>query len=280
MNGSLAQIVALACFGNASIDGIAAPSFFPQNSTCQFCESVSFIQFKRTFFGRMKEIVVGNSPDEWFKSLIKRGATGIRLVRKAQNDPAISDRMSAAFVGGGGTWMMEVLNAANRSEYWAARWDVINQNAPDRRIWKVTYALVGHERTMPDFRRSLAVAMADFRKSLVSIHSFSVRENCGGFVDCFANALKALDQPTADVGYHKDLAVRNQLSSDQEAALKASMAAWVFGGMGSWNDMGFDGATQAEYELVSEDLFNVLNEVIEIAASDTAGVKSSGDGNS
>jgi len=37
--------------------------------------------------------------------------------------------------------------------------------------------------------------------------------------------------------------------------------------MGSWNDMGFDGGVQVEYERLSNQLFNLLNEAIEAAAS-------------
>jgi hypothetical protein len=49
--------------------------------------------------------------------------------------------------------------------------------------------------------------------------------------------------------------------------LKAAMSAWVFGGMGSWNDMGFPGETQKEYEQVSDKLFDLLNESMEAAAT-------------
>ena len=50
--------------------------------------------------------------------------------------------------------------------------------------------------------------------------------------------------------------------------LKAAMSAWVFGGMGSWNDMGFeDAVTQSKYESVSESLFNVINEAIEASTN-------------
>src|SRR5258706_16035148 len=47
---------------------------------------------------------------------------------------------------------------------------------------------------------------------------------------------------------------------------RAAMSAWVFGGMGLWNDLGFDGADGQEYERVSETLFTIINEAIEIAA--------------
>lgn len=83
------------------------------------------------------------------------------------------------------------------------------------------------------------------------------------------NSLTALANPDSDVGYHKDIAPAEFLCPDARSLVKASMSAWVFGGMGSWNDMGFQGRTQAEYEKVSKSLFEVLTKAIEAAASST-----------
>lgn len=49
--------------------------------------------------------------------------------------------------------------------------------------------------------------------------------------------------------------------------LDACQSAWVFGGMGSWNDLAFDGAAQVEYEQVSERLFHTVVDVIQTAAN-------------
>ena len=273
MDGPLSQIVALTCHSNAFLGGDEIPEFFPGNSTCQFCDSINFVEVKKLLIGKSREVVVAKTPDEWIRSLKQRGATGIRLVRQARNDPGISDRMSAGFVGGGGTWMMEVLKEDGRSEFWAARWDVWNQDAPDRRFWRVTYGLLSKTKTLPSSTRKISDVKADFQKSLTSIRSFSEREDCGGFTKCFAAGLTALEDPNADIGYHKDIAPNGQLSEVAQSLLKASMSAWVFGGMGSWNDMGFPGETQNEYESVSENLFQVLNEAIEVAATSTVPTK-------
>ena len=87
------------------------------------------------------------------------------------------------------------------------------------------------------------------------------------FAAGFASALKVLDTPELDVGYHKDLFPKDALNRDAVSLLKAAMSAWVFGGMGSWNDMGFLGEMQNEYERVSDALFNSINEAIAIAAT-------------
>lgn len=121
----------------------------------------------------------------------------------------------------------------------------------------------------PNTTRHIAVVKKDFRDALHAILRFAEREDCGGFINNFANAISAIENPSADIGYHKDLTLPGQLCDDAQAVLKASMSAWVFGGMGSWNDMRFDGVAQQEYESLSEILFNLLNEAIEVIAKST-----------
>jgi len=269
MNGPLAQIVALTCHGNAVLGGHGTSLFFPGNSTCQFCDSIKFIESKKTLLGKPVEVVQASNPNEWISGLRKHDVIGIRLGRTPQNNPMISDRMSAGLVGGGGNWKMEVLLRNGRSEFWAARWEVWDRNAPEHKIWRVTYTLVGSDETKQYHGRELSVVKRDFEVSLRSILQFSIREDCSDFFrKCFSDALKALSDPNADVGYHKDLAAPDQLTDEAVSLLKASMSAWVFGAMGSWNDnAGFKGAAQKEYEEVSNNLFNILNEAIEVVAS-------------
>ena len=92
--------------------------------------------------------------------------------------------------------------------------------------------------------------------------------NAGNFTRIFADALEVLDHPSPEA--ETGLTPRGCFP-ESEAMLQAAMASWVFGGMGSWNDLGFDGAAREEYEKVSADLYGILNEVIAVAASGTAG---------
>jgi hypothetical protein len=267
VNGTIAQSVALTCYGNATIRGLQVPPFFPNNSTCEFCDSIKFIEHSPSGTGATEAVLVAGNPDEWLARLIKQRAAGIRLTRTARNDPDFPDRMSAAFVGGGGTWNIEVILNNGTSEIWIAEWEVWNQTAPDRKIWRVTYHLAGTARTANPRVRELEDVKADFELALTDIHMFSKQQNCGTFTERFADALKALDEPQADIGYHKDLAPAGTLPVIAASILKAAMSAWVFGGMGSWNDMGFEGEDQTEYDRTSEKLFLIINEAIEAAAS-------------
>ena len=129
MNGPIAQIVALTCHANAFLRGKRIPRLFPTNSTCQFCDRVTFVEFVKPLFGSQQEKTVAQNPDEWFALLRVRNTHGVRLARSSHSDPRISDRMSAGFIGGGGIWSMEVLLPKQQSDFWAARWEVWNQNA-------------------------------------------------------------------------------------------------------------------------------------------------------
>jgi len=263
MNGTIAQITSLTCYGNAFIQGYEMGDFFPTNSTCIFCDKVNFITFIKNFLGKWKEKEIAKTPDEWFKVIKNMGARGIRLSRTSQNAPKITDRMSAGFVGGGGTWSMEVVLAGNRSQFWIPRWEVCNKDEPEKRIWHVTYGCISEKDTVQEQFTSLQVIESRLSQALSEIYSFSKNHNCGGFTQWFADAIDTIDSEGKNLhGYHKDLAPDGYLSHNEKIILDACQKSWVFGGMGSWNDLGFDGVDQVEYERVSEQLFNVVNEAI------------------
>ena len=270
MNGPIAQIIALTCHGNAFLQGVDIGQFFPRNSTCIFCDRVTFVILEKSFLRKPKERTAANTPEEWFRYLKTVGAVGVRLSRTARNDPRISDRMTAGFVGGGGTWSMEVLLPKNRSALWVVRWEVWNQDAPEQRIWRVTYGRVSEGAATKPRPYDLQLTATRLAQALREIHQFSAKRNCGGFTQFFADALDTLDSGGKNLhGYHKDLAPAGYLSDPAGTILDACQKAWVFGGMGSWNDMGFDGEEQKEYERISEQLFQILNQAIAEAANES-----------
>ncbi len=268
MNHPTAQFVALTCHANALLQGRSVPRFFPTNSTCTFCDWIKFFGVSRTLLGKIREEEVANSPDAWFAYLKAANVSAIRLSRAPQNHPKVSDRMSAGFVGGAGIWAMEAVQQNRKSAIWLSRWEVWYQNAPERRIWRVCYGRVSEMRSPIAPVTDLESLAGRFRSALADIHQFSERHNCGGFTACFSKAIETLDSGGEKRhGYHQDLAPDGCLPSLAMRLLDACQSAWVFGGMGSWNDMTFDGEVQVEYDRMSEQLFLSLNEVIQAAAN-------------
>ncbi len=269
MNGPIAQMVALTCHGNAYLAGRYIGAFFPQNSTCTFCDRVNFVTVDKSFSGKTIEKEIAQTPDEWFLFLKLSNASGIRLSRTPQNALRISDRMSAGFIGGDGTWAMEILFPKNRSEYVQARWEVWNRDAADRRFWRVTYGRISTGETPKINSADLTLAVIRLTESLREIHAFAAQHDCGGLTKAFADALDTLDSKGQNLhGYYQDLCPANFLSLEAITLLDACQSAWVFGGMGSWNDLGFYGDDEKKYEQVSEQLFQAVNGAI-IAAGNS-----------
>jgi hypothetical protein len=268
MNGPIAQIVALTCHGNAILSGQPGLPFLPANSTCQFSERVTFVTLGKSLLGKLNETKLADSPEAWFSHLKACEALGIRLWRAPQNNPGLSDRMSAGLVGGGGTWTMEILLPGDTSEQWVARWEVGSRDAPDQRIWRVTYGRVSKGKSNHAKVCELPEAIHALEESLKEVRAFSAKQKLEVFRKRFEEALDTIETKGRNRhGYHQDLAPTGFLLEEAAVLLDACQTAWVFGGMGSWNDLWFEGEDQGIYERVSERLFEAVNAGIEQAAT-------------
>ncbi len=261
MVGPTAQLVALACRFNARARCISADPFFPGNSTCQFCEFVHFVR-RKSWFRKNEWNVVAHSPDEWLAAEAQPSRRAV-LTRRETNDRTLSDRMSAGFVGGGGDWKLHVIEAG-RANSWTPGWRVGDRNSPDRRIWRVAYALSAENIafTAPEME-SLESLRTQLQHSLSAMLSFCDANKIQGFPSFFQTGMQCLDsnEPLSLV-YHKDLAPPGVLSLRAQQLLACCNAAWVFGGMGSWNDLMFKGEEQERYERISQRLFATMNDAI------------------
>jgi hypothetical protein len=259
MNGIAELFVALTCHGNSVLRGNEIPHFFPENTACQFCEFVRFYD----------GTLLSETPDEWFSRLRRDDTLGLVLTRAAKNYPHLPDRETAGFVGGGGTMHIEAIGKDLISIFWRADWTVGNQRAADRRIWRVDCAADHRAPTQPHSFRSLHAIAVDFEKALTDIQDFSRRQfGNDGFTACFAAALKLLRDPAKTGEQRSYLFPPHILSRTAERLMAAAGPAWVFGGMGSWNDVSFERREDQEtYDRVSEALFRIINEATTTAAS-------------
>jgi hypothetical protein len=261
MNGPIAQIVALALHGNAFLGGTDSRDFIAKNSTAQHCQSIMFTREEKSWFGLGPvKIVECSSPEMWFADLRARSARriGVRWVSGNESAP---DRMLAGFIGGGGTWTIQVQMADGSFEQWVADWGVDERRRKiDGKIWQVRYrrAYVGWESVSAV---PLGGAKSALERALVEAQKFSTRLELKPFTGMFEKGLAAMHAQPGSEAYHRDLSPR-ALPEDVRAVLSAAQHAWVFGGMGSWNDMGFDGADEKEYERVSEELFKAVTRAI------------------
>lgn len=265
MTGPLYQIVTLAAYGNACLKNRIRRPDLSANRSFQFCGSVTFKILDRPFaFVKRKEKVVAAQPGDWFQFLQDAGCQKLRLHYSPSKGPMpAKDYQTAGFIGGGGSWVMEAVYL-NYSEAWAGRWEVTPQPAAEDKPWSVTYMRIPGEFRTQDFQVSLLQAKDALEAALTDIEAFAGRHDLASFQKIFSKARQALQADVPEQFYYNQQLVPNEyfpLAARQN--LYAAGSAWVFGGMGSWNDLGFGTeADNAEYEALSERLYNCVNQSI------------------
>lgn len=272
MQGAVAQIVALVVHGNTYFRGAEHAAAFPSDhSTLTFCEFAKFVGLMRSG-ENWSETPFAQDPASWLEELRRSGVHAIRMIYlpSGQNLSGATDRMRVGFVGGGGRWLLETTGSKG-SDYWEGRWEVGDQSRADKKIWRVTYGrIAANQPPSPHAASDLQSLRQRLTKNLTDIAAFAHHQKLDGFVNAFEAGLSNLasSSPGADL-YHNDL-LTAEMPLTAAQLLSAAQSSWVFGGMGSWNDLGFDDDDQRTYEDLSEDLYKLLNDSIVSATNSTA----------
>ena len=272
MQGLIAQAAALAIFGNDILRGYSREYFWPISSVFRFCKAVRFVTLSGEAT-KPTESLFAEDPMQWILRLRDEGTSSFRLHAVAHNDPGSSDRMSVGFVKGGGRWFIES-QQARVSDLWQARWQSLNKDDPDRKVWDVAYFRIDHGRPhIPLQTKSITALRQDLMMVLTKIEAFAARQKLEYFAGVFrkATGLLSSDHPLAQT-YHSDFAPTPAMPLEAKQILGAVQTAWVFGGMGTWNDLGFDGDDQRESDALSGELFLLLNQAICSAVNTTSGI--------
>ncbi|HTV57872.1 MAG TPA: hypothetical protein VMJ93_03285 [Verrucomicrobiae bacterium] len=272
MQGEFSQIVALTTYGNWVLQGrgeARSLDLLNTNNSFSFCASVQFVELPQKPPAKNEKIYAAD-PRDWLDWLCSEGVASLRLSYLPSEGAGLADRLSAAFAGGGGRRLLEASSPAG-CDFWQSRWLVGDRNRPDRKIWNVTYFRIARTPAPPARQdEDLAALISSLKASLEEIAEFSRSTKLDNFTRLFEDGLSRLVSPTPLEGlYLHDIAPADFLSLDAARLIGASEAAWVFGGMGSWNDQFFEGAEQERYEKLSEKLYSLINHSIVAAANST-----------
>lgn len=278
MNGPLAQIVSITAHANAEIESTSSTTYSLNNSTAQFCRKIKYIDWVKkqgllSLFKVQKKHVekpLANDFLSWINFLKIENVKQLFHHYIPSENPQISDRMTAGFVGGGGRWLIEAWKG-NSSDYWEAKWEVTDHDAEDRRIWTVTYARISRNDIVRKNMHSGLSGITDkLKNAILACKTFSESHQLEGWKEYFVNALDCLECGNTNLKtiYHKDIIPLSKYSDEAKRILFSVQSAWVFGGMGSWNDMMFENNDQNLYEMISDQLFKALCEAIPHATNE------------
>lgn len=269
MTGELAQIINLITHYNY---GQIDRDLYINNSIYKSCNSLLFVGFKKKFFGGYKEVEIARSTTKWFQYLLDKKIERLMLVFRPDNSMEL-DHKFAGMVGGGGNWYIEAKNS-NFSDFWKARWEVkSDEKDNDNRIWNTTYGLTApKQKNFNHPQYDVKTQSEKLYKTLTKIADFaSSHDNTRGWEKTFNSAKSALEDEIPSFEYYKDLVPVDSLPIENLILLNAASKSFVFGGMGTWNDIGWfkDEEVEKKYDEVSAELYRVMNESILAAVNGT-----------
>ncbi len=278
MNGPIHEMVLVALSAQAGLQGddSVMAQFWPSHPAVQWTQWVNFAEATGPESaagdegpGNPKgdEEILAEDPPDWVQLLRSEGVTSVRIAHGVQTDGHM-DRMTSGFVGGGRRWAIHTSNGEHH-DLWLPRL-ALDQEERDRmirtrsreaKIWRSSYLRRDEARHGP-FDADLEGAAEALAAALEDVIAFAGAQGAAHWIEtAFEPALGILERRR---GVDPD---RSRLDFKPFVRLEPAgrllntvMAAWVFGGMGSWNDQVI--APKEEYDRVSEALFAALHRAI------------------
>ena len=238
MSGELAQLIALVAYGNQFLASGKAPDLLGANSTFRFVSTVEFVSCDGSRARRCYD------PSSWYESLTHGGVRRLALdVRPRSSELSV------------------VAESDRATTRWTGRWSLVgNPRGADERIWGVLY-----ECTRSRMRRNRNVdlerATVELRAALERASEFAHAnsDQLSLFAEWFEEATQLLEAEDPVPPFHPDVLPASAYDLPARRLVAAATRAWVFGGMGSWNDVWLESPrTRREYRRVSNILFKAL----------------------
>ncbi len=236
VNAILAQTAALAAHARAAgVDPHLGgdDAYWSRHSTFQFVRALHFVARRRRLFRSVEE-EVATTPAVWMAKLPEKAV--IELVSGGTGEGIAVSRGLATF-------------------YWSPEWTTVAQY-PETRIWSVKYsgtaglAFRASDATIAQATECLSATLREV------VRFTSANDGMASWGETFEKAAESFGSSQPLAPYHPDILPARGYTLAARQLLAASVGAFVFGGMGSWNDLGFrDPAVHAEYERLTKELY-------------------------
>lgn len=211
---------------------------------------------------------VARSVVDWIGFLRSTGHFKINIYRLPAIHP-LPDWQTAGFVGGGGRWLLSAVSQAG-TDYWESNWTFEESGREQSGVWTVEYARVTRlDQGKPPATISLSDSESALNEAVKAALKFIKGKSMPLYEKIFRTCLDLLSgkQPVPQT-----LIAGAPMPNRARRIAGAAEHAWVFGGMGSWNDQGFDGADQDAYERISNELYLSVTHSL-VSAANSAGQK-------
>jgi hypothetical protein len=265
MNNELAQIVSLVAHGNSFLNGEDVD--LSTNSTFQYVSSIKFASYKSN--QDTQGVEVANSVSDWFSFLRSKKVTRLWNIGFAWQRQDIPEHAANAFSGGVPRAIQADLPKG--FELWYPQWKTDGQDK--NKPWLIEYRSLMYPNSHVLPIQKMSAIKNHLKKAVSQAEKFAKRSdvNASNWAAGFTRSLEILDSPTPTAPFHSDMLPESGFSLEARQVLASAAQSYVFGGMGSWNDMGFENPEiNKEYERVTKALYEAVKLAIVMASNSFA----------
>lgn len=230
MNIEIIQSGLFTAYGNAYINGKNV-SFDKNHPMGHNYRNIKFVRKIPELEPLSKLDLIANNPNEWFKFLNKNKFSRLYLSYDLSTHPKLKDHISAAFIGGGSQWNI----LAEKDETYDL-WKIVNKAEQGESM--TFYHLILENINLGVLKfPSLETSKLYLKEILTDLVKFTEKSELPNWLNVFQEAINYLSNENPDELLDENLLPNDCFSREAKQILAACDHAWVFGGMGSWNDV-------------------------------------------
>ena len=230
MNIEILQYGLITAYGNAYIKerNISFDKNHPMSNSIQ---NIKFVRKSSELEPLSKSDLIAKNPNEWFKFLKENKFSRLYLTYQLSTITKLKEHISEAFTGGGSQWII----LAEKEEFYDL-WNILNRTEEGDNITYYLLALENSDLGVLKFP-SLETSKLYLKEILTDLIKFTVKSELPKWSDTFQKAIDYLSNENLEELIDDNILPSDCYSLETRQVLSACDKAWVFGGIGSWNDV-------------------------------------------
>lgn len=229
MNKEIFQIASLTAYGNAYLKKKKV-SFKKNNPAAFSYDKIKFVKEipKDT---HLKKVLIAKDPNSWFKHLKNNNFTRLHLRYHPSTYLHKKGRTITSSIGESNFWHI-IAQKKEKCAVWKSDWKEISGDIMAFYRLLIENADIGETR-----HPSLDTTKLFLKEILTDLVNFTEKNELTNWEIIFQNSIDYLNNENPDKLIQKDYLPANCYSLEAKQILTTCDQAWVFGGMGSWNDV-------------------------------------------
>ncbi len=220
----------------------------------EYCYGLEFIVTPPPGIAGSIQTIASNAKD-WFEYLKKEGPARMILHYNPSARDDIPQGIRDEVTAYGDDWLLEAQYSQSDRLYV----NIVNyQKIGITELWKTYFALLkGTCSNLDDTSPSVNESIDHLDHILEMLSNFADRfEHTKHWAAIFNNSRQLLHDSNLSISL--DAVPIGIYSDDGYRLLKAALSSWVFGGMGSWNDLAFGEEDEHQYSTLTSQLYNTI----------------------